>query len=528
MKKTMHIIRYMKARNRPERTERFGMTTGRSVLAGILSASILLLLASCFNFNNPVDPGGTAYNGYLTVTDPDDIALCSPGDYVFGYPIFVWSEVLGVSRYHIQIASTTTLEDGKEIPDPAYMKYEDSACPANYIDLTGVVSANSGQAYWRVSAYDSDAGEWGAWSDTGYTYIGSANAELVAVAGGSFTMGSDADSTSDTFPAHVVNLDSFFIGKYEVSEYDFLSSSGSYIELNDGTYYYGSDYLPAYDVPWKDAITYCNYLSEQENLDPVYTFGLGGVTADFSKNGFRLPTEAEWEYAARGGAKSQGYTYAGSNNADDCAWYEWNASGTQELGSKIPNELGIYDMSGNVWEWCWDWYGADSYYSLDTMENPAGPESGSYRVIRGGCILSWTSDLETTRRYYMTPTEYHDTDVGFRVVRKSSTPGTTMNGTWDGVSPEDTGTTADTTPLLQWTAIENCDLYQVHIFVTTAAGTETAFDGTDTRDTTEAQYQIPDADAFTSGDKVYWRVRAFEEATGYLSPWSDAFSFTVE
>ena len=120
---------------------------------------------------------------------------------------------------------------------------------------------------------------------------------------------------------------------------------------------------------------------------------------------FRLPTEAEWEYAARGGSKSQGYEYSGSNNLDDVAWYDSNSGDkTHDVATKKPNELGLFDMSGNVLEWCQDWYGRD-YYSSSPSSNPTGPASGSYRVQRGGSwydFASWlfrlgNNDLSGTR-----------------------------------------------------------------------------------------------------------------------------------
>jgi formylglycine-generating enzyme required for sulfatase activity len=143
------------------------------------------------------------------------------------------------------------------------------------------------------------------------------------------------------------------------------------------------------------------------------------VIADFTKSGYRLPTEAEWEYAARGGNKTHGYLYSGSNNLDTVGWYSSNSnSRTHDVGTKLQNELGLYDMSGNVWEWCWDWY--DDYPSFAQV-NPTGPLNGTIRIVRGG---AWTHEAYcslVSRRSWEAPIEepFHARGLlGFRVVRK--------------------------------------------------------------------------------------------------------------
>jgi sulfatase modifying factor 1 len=146
-------------------------------------------------------------------------------------------------------------------------------------------------------------------------------------------------------------------------------------------------------VTWYDAVEFCNKLSAREDLQNVYTITARSpatgypitsvtVTTDWTKDGYRLPTEAQWEYVARGGASTLGHTYSGSNNIDTVAWYSSNSgSKTHATGGKTANELGLFDMSGNVWEWCWDWYGS---YPSGTQTDPVGAASGTIRVYRGG------------------------------------------------------------------------------------------------------------------------------------------------
>ena len=167
---------------------------------------------------------------------------------------------------------------------------------------------------------------------------------------------------------------------------------------------WGRGTRPVINVSWNDAIAYCNWLSEKEKLPKAYDSNGnlldkdGRVTTDITKVlGYRLPTEAEWEYAARGGNKSKGYKYAGSDNVGDVAWYNSNSGKkTQEVGKKAPNELGLYDMSGNVWEWCSDWYGG---YSSSAQTNPYNSTAGSDRVFRGGSCYSDAAFSRVANRY---------------------------------------------------------------------------------------------------------------------------------
>ena len=187
---------------------------------------------------------------------------------------------------------------------------------------------------------------------------------MVYVSGGTFTMGATSeqgsDAEDDEKPTHSVTVSDFYICKYEVTQTLWKEVMG-----NNPSSWKG-DNLPVENVSWDDCQDFIRKLNT------------------LTGKNFRLPTEAEWEFAARGGNKSRGYKYAGSNNIGDVAWYDGNSGNkTHVVGTKSPNELGIYDMSGNVYEWCQDWYGD---YSSASQTNPTGASNGSYRVLRGG---SW-------------------------------------------------------------------------------------------------------------------------------------------
>jgi formylglycine-generating enzyme required for sulfatase activity len=251
--------------------------------------------------------------------------------------------------------------------------------------------------------------------------------EMEEIDGGLFNMG-------DNYGSHNVELSSFRMGKYEVTQHQYTEVMGSNPSSFDG------DDLPVEMVSWYDAIVFCNTLSIKEDLEPAYRVQIAGewitdpeemgtheylidpdpawenVEMISGASGYRLPTEAEWEYAARGGQESEGYEYSGSDDPDEVAWYLDNSDNTtHEVGEKEANELGLYDMSGNVWEWCWDWYG--SYPDDNLEDNYAGASSGTSRVGRGG---SWSNDayiiLSSSFRHYIDPSGRSDF-IGFRLVR---------------------------------------------------------------------------------------------------------------
>ena len=241
---------------------------------------------------------------------------------------------------------------------------------------------------------------------------------MVKVAGGSFTMGcitEQGDCGENEKPMHRVTIKAFYMSKYEVTvqqfeqfvkatgyktedEKDSQSKGINWRHNVEGNPYYGNekDKFPVIRVSWNDTKEYCRWLS-----------------AETGKS-YRLPTEAEWEYAARGGNKSSTTQYSGSGYLGSVGWFGDNSgSATHSVGEKQANELGLYDMSGNVWEWCSDWYG-DKYYSVSPTDNPQGPSTGIFRVFRGGCWGNAAVHCRVASRYGLTP-DYRSNFMGFRL-----------------------------------------------------------------------------------------------------------------
>ena len=246
---------------------------------------------------------------------------------------------------------------------------------------------------------------------------------MVYVQGGTFQMGAqnenpnganyDSEAFSWEKPVHSVTLSDYYIGETEVTQELWEAVMGTTVEqqrkkaeeyygFECDLYGVGSTY-PMYYISWDECQEFIKKLNQ------------------LTGKNFSLPTEAQWEYAARGGNKSRGYKYAGSDTIGEVAWYDVNACdgvgssspdyGTHRVGTKSANELGLYDMSGNVYEWCSDW---DGDYSTSSQTNPTGPTTGSLRVLRGGCWIDGAQYCRVAYRHHNNP-DYRNDGYGFRL-----------------------------------------------------------------------------------------------------------------
>jgi formylglycine-generating enzyme required for sulfatase activity len=244
----------------------------------------------------------------------------------------------------------------------------------------------------------------------------------VKISAGSFMMGSE--KSHKEIPVHKVTLDAFYVDTTAVTQKEFeeLMGFNPSVTKDDGS-------LPVVNVTWYDAVLFCNARSRCDGLQEVYSFKgtsvglkenckvLNKFKADFSKNGYRLPTEAEWEYACR--ASTVGEFYWGDKMDNDYLWYADNAGGRiNPVGGKKPNAWGLYDMLGNTWEYCQDWNDKD-YYSYSPEKNPRGPKSGECRIFRGG---GWNHrkdhDFSCSKRLRSYPDECYP-NIGFRCARNA-------------------------------------------------------------------------------------------------------------
>lgn len=258
------------------------------------------------------------------------------------------------------------------------------------------------------------------------------NQDMVLIQGGTFTIGSPESESwrSKDEVQHRVTLNSFYMGKYEITQREYQ------LVMKANPSAFKGDRLPVDNVSWFDALAYCNARSRQEGLTPVYVIDGAKVTWNRSADGYRLPTEAEWEYACRAGTATpfSTQTSISAEEANYYGHYPYEIEGnyfsqdaletkpgiyretTVPVGSFAPNKWGLYDMHGNVWEWCWDFYGA---YGAADQDNPTGPESGAQRVSRGG---GWNDFAKNLRSAYRssTPPEHNSYNSGFRVAKNAA------------------------------------------------------------------------------------------------------------
>ena len=232
--------------------------------------------------------------------------------------------------------------------------------------------------------------------------VGGVNYTMVYVQGGTFTMGATSEQGSNAYydtdekPTHSVTLSSYYMGETEVTQGLWQAVMGSLPSgISSSSFDLKGSQRPVCYVSWEDCQTFISKLNSLTGQQ------------------FHLPTEAQWEYAARGGSKSRGYKYSGSNDFGSVAWCADNTNdrGSHNVKTKSPNELGLYDMSGNVYEWCSDWYG---YYSSGSQTNPTGASSGSDRVHRGGCWSFFGRFCRVSIRDYFRPS-YRGNILGLRL-----------------------------------------------------------------------------------------------------------------
>lgn len=396
----------------------------RKKLSLLMTVSLVLVLLGCSNGTDSADPSDPTIPAYDTVINLAAIsgvtapaAGATPTTTITETAQYTgtvsWSPAVSdmfVSNTIYTATITLTAKAGFTL----------TGVTTDFFTVAGTTSdtnpANSGVV---TAVFPATTANLAAVTDYTSTVVGT----LKAVQGGTFNNGT-ADMT----------VSSFRMSQYEVTRTQFSDIMGtdpSDTSRSSGT----SD--PVQMANWYHAIAFCNKLSLDEGLTPVYSVSVGGTsvdwsaltygeipttsnsdwnaaTANWSANGYRLPTEAEWQFAARGGNSSNGYTYAGSNTIGDVAWYTTNSgSKTHTVGGLAANELGLYDMSGNVWEWCWDWYAT---YPATAQTDYHGAASGTGRIERGGGWFYSASSCTVAYRGIDDP-NIRSSLIGFRVVR---------------------------------------------------------------------------------------------------------------
>lgn len=249
--------------------------------------------------------------------------------------------------------------------------------------------------------------------------------EMVKVESGTFNLGAskkDQQAEKDEKPALKVTVKQFYMSKFEVTVWEWKE----YVKATGGQMppmqkWGWNDDFPITNVTWEQAIEFCNWLSTKNGLTPVYAKRGPSYVCNFDANGFRLPTVAEWEFAAHGGKKSKGYKYAGASDLELISWNVENSEARPHAyGSKYQNELGLFDMSGNVWEWCWDFYDENHNKGVKngmvSDPNATGPRRGEKRIVKGGSWDSKQSFLRISNKVATLPGKTYEF-YGFRLVQ---------------------------------------------------------------------------------------------------------------
>ncbi len=357
--------------------------------------SLLLVVSSCSKDkaerDNPLDPGGTNFDGWQTP------ALSGPQE--GSRYTLTWSDV-GADSYVVEESTTASFTD------PTAFTISGTTKTFCHYD-EGI------KYYYRVK--NSENSTQGGWSNTHTVQINDPFAyydiDMVTIDGGTFKIG-DLNNTgaSDERPAQEVAIDMFKVSETEISQELYETVIGE----NPSTEKGGS--LPVTDISWYDAALFCNRLSELLGLDTCYNEDYW--TCDFTKNGIRLPTEAEWEFACRAGTKTLYHSGDSETELKTEAWYYANSGNKlHEIARKAANAWDLYDMHGNVSEWCNDWY-RDTTYSAILGSNPTGPGNGTYRSLRGGSFRDIAKNCRAADRSAYVP-DYSNDNIGFRIVWKA-------------------------------------------------------------------------------------------------------------
>jgi formylglycine-generating enzyme required for sulfatase activity len=315
----------------------------------------------------------------ITTIEPTN---ASPGDI-----ITIFGTNLGFNPNNAKINVSGIVIDNSQI-----IKWNNS-----FIRFNLPLNAKSGKIFVTIDGRTSNQYD--------YQVADKPSIEMIGVNAGDFNMGSET-GFGDERPEHKVSITkSFEIGKYEVTQKIWR------LVMNYNNSRIISENLPVMNVSWSEAVEFCNNLSEIFGYEKVYTKKDSLVQFNTSANGYRLPTEAEWEYACRAGSVTD---FSGTTNLDNICWYNGNSAyNPHPVGTKQANAWSIFDMSGNVWEWCWDWYDENYYLKNDNL-NPAGPTIGKRRVLRGGSCGDGVSYARSGNRTFV---NNDFTNCGFRLVR---------------------------------------------------------------------------------------------------------------